>query len=763
MAKKVLELQTEIGISGESDYRDACKEISKNLSVLNSEMRLLTAEFAGNEKSTEALTAKQDVLKKKMAEQEQQVKATEEMLAKLKETGQEGSDTWKTYEVKLNNSKAALKDTENQIAFIDDELQKNKITWQQVGDAIGAAGKVIGGAVVALGTAALGAATGLAKLTLDTSQWADDLQTTAEQTRQSAEDLQKWDYACKIIDADMDTLTKTMAKNIKSMDAARDGSAQFADAYGKLGVKITNSDGSLRDSNDVYWETIDALGAMTNETERDALSMQIFGKSAQDMNVIIGAGSEAFKEMGDKAEAMGAVLSEDQLDRLGAFDDKMMDLQTATDGLKRSSSLIALPFLDELAADGIPILTDFSKAINEADGDIGKIGNAAGKAMSDVVKLVTTQMPKFLDMGVNMVEALITGIVSNAPLLADGAVQIVTTLVDALVTLLPLIVEGALQILTAFANGLAESLPVIIPAVVSLIPLIITTILENLPMLLEAALAIVTGLMDGILASIPILIEALPQIIDGIVTFLIGAVPQLISAGIQLLTALVTALPEIITAIVAALPQIISAIVQALAESIPQLIDAGVKLFIAIIENLPLIITTIVGAVPEIIGAILDAIRDNRHSIVDSGKNLIEGLWEGIIAMKDWLFDKVSGFFGDVVRWAKDVLGVKSPSTVFAGIGEYMAEGLGEGFADQIGAVGRKIQQATKEIIPDLDFDFPVPKYFRSSESINGRGMTIIDRLQVIVNVPAGSDGRDVGKAAAGSLIQTLKTAGVIA
>lgn len=760
MTKKVLELQTEIGISGEADYRDACKEISKNISVMNSEMRLLTAEFAGNEKSTEALTAKQELLKKKMAEQATQVKATEEMLAKLKESGQEGSETWKTYEAKLNNAKAAMKETENQIGAIDEELNKNKLTWAQVGEVIGTAGKAIGGAMLALGTAAMGAATGLAKLTVDTSQWADDLMTTAEQTRQSAEDLQKWDYACKIIDADMETLTKTMAKNIKSMDAARDGSAQFADAYKTLGVSVTNSDGSLRDSNDVYWEAIDALGKMTNETERDALAMQIFGKSAQDLNVIIGAGSEAFKEMGDKAEAMGAVLSQDQLERLGAFDDKMMDLQTATDGLKRSGSLIALPFLDELAADGIPILADFSEAINEADGDIGKMGNAAGQAMSGVVKLVTTQMPKFLSMGVNMVQALITGIVSNAPLLADGAVQIVTTLVTALVTLLPLIVEGALQIITAFANGLAESLPVIIPAIVSLIPLIITTILENLPMLLEAALAIITGLVEGILASIPILIEALPQIIDGIVKFLVGAVPQLIAAGIQLLTALVTALPEIIAAIVAALPKIIDAILKALTDSLPQLIDAGVELFIALIENLPLIISTILGAIPQIIDAIVSAIWDNRHSIVDAGKNLIEGLWDGIISLKDWLFDKVSGFFGDVVGWAKDVLGIKSPSTVFAGIGEYMAEGLGVGFSNELSAVGRMIRRETAGLIPSIGgLSVEMAKSGRTAAGMPVNNIRI-GALHITVQ-GSGKDSETDGRKTARGLVTELASLGV--
>lgn len=46
--------------------------------------------------------------------------------------------------------------------------------------------------------------------------------------------------------------------------------------------------------------------------------------------------------------------------------------------------------------------------------------------------------------------------------------------------------------------------------------------------------------------------------------------------------------------------------------------------------------------------------------------------------------------------------------------------------------------------------------------ALTGGRMISIGELRITVNVPAGSDGREVGKAAAGSLIQTLKTAGVM-
>ena len=92
------------------------------------------------------------------------------------------------------------------------------------------------------------------------------------------------------------------------MTSAADGSESYANAYARLGVSVTNADGSLRNSEDVYWDVIDALGNVQNETERDALSMQLFGKSAQDLNPLIAQGSEGIAALTDEAKKMGAVM-----------------------------------------------------------------------------------------------------------------------------------------------------------------------------------------------------------------------------------------------------------------------------------------------------------------------------------------------------------------------------------------------------------------------------------------------------------------------
>lgn len=702
MAKEE-QIKTSIDLTGEKEYRAACNSINSSLREINSEMKLATAEFADNASGAEALTKKQEILQKQLAEQAKKAEAAEEALKKMREAGIDPTDpAYQKMQTNLNNTKAEMAKTEKQIKSTSEELKSSKVNWEAVGETVGKVGKAFGAALAALGAAAEGAASALAGLTVSASNYADDLITQATFTRQTTDDLQKYAYAARFIDVEVNTLTKSMAKNIKSMDSARKGSAAYADAYKKLGVSVTDANGELRNSNDVYWDCIDALGSIQNETERDALAMQLFGKSAQELNSVIEAGSEAFKELGDEAEQMGFILSEDAVNRLGAFNDKLQVLQAGAEGLKNAASLIALPFLDTLAGEGIPIMTKFSKAVMDAEGDVTKMADALGEGISDVLNLIVEKLPEFIDMGVQMVASLISGIVSNAPTIASAAVQIVETLVEGIAELLPLLIEGAAQLIAGLATGLAKSLPKLVPTIVDVVLKIVQTLIDNIPLLIDAALQLITGLAQGIINAIPVIVAALPkvisslidgllseipQIIDGIITALTENIPLIIQAGIDLLVALIQALPEIIVTIVQAIPQIISSIVNALIGNIDQIIMAGVQLFVALIQNLPTIIVEIVKAVPQIVSGIVQAFASLGGEMINAGANLLHGLWEGISGAASWLWEKVSGWASSLVSGIKDFFGIHSPSTVFAEIGGNMADGVGVGFTDNMGGV----------------------------------------------------------------------------
>lgn len=738
MAKEE-QIKASIDLTGEKEYRAACSSINTSLREINSEMKLATAEFANNASSSEALTRKQEVLQKRLAEQAKKAEAAEAALRKMREAGIDPTDpAYQKMQTNLNNTKAEMAKTEQQINSTSKELKQSKVDWESVGNVVGKVGKAFGTALAALGTAAVGAASALAGLTVSASNYADDILTTSANTHIATDDLQKYSYALNFIDGDLNTLTGTMKKNTQIMSKARDGNKTYTAAYEKLGISITDTNGELRNGQEVYWEVIDALGKVENETERDALAMQLLGKSGTELNTIIDAGSEAFKDLGNEAEAMGYVMSDEAVSALGSFNDKLQQLKAGMTGLKNSAALIALPFLDDLASKGVPILAEFSKGIQEANGDVSKMGDVIGQGLADVVNLIVEKLPEFVEMGVTLVSSLIEGIVQNAPTIASAAVQIVETLVNGIATLLPMLIEGAAQLIVGLATGLGQSLPTLIPTIVEVVLQIVQTLIDNIPMLIDAALQLITGLAQGVINAIPVLVAALPQLITSLIDGLLSAIPQIIQAGIDLLVSLVAALPEIITAIVEAIPQIINGIVTALMENIPliiqagidllvaliqalpeiivtivqaipqiisgivnalignidQIIMAGVQLFVALIENLPTIIIEIVKAVPQIVSGIVQAFASLGGELINAGANLLHGLWEGISSAASWLWDKVTGWASSLVDGIKGFFGIHSPSTVFAEIGTNMGEGVGVGFGESMDGVSSDMTAA---------------------------------------------------------------------
>ena len=168
-----------------------------------------------------------------------------------------------------------------------DKASKHTIDWHaalgKVGGVLKDGGsvrlKATGVAVAAIGTATVAAVKGIFDLTTGAGQLADELLTTSAQTGISTTSLQEWGYAARFIDVEVETMTGSMAKMIRQLSTAKEGTGASAEAFASLGVSITDSSGQLLNSQDIFFASIDALGQVANETERDALAMQIFGKS----------------------------------------------------------------------------------------------------------------------------------------------------------------------------------------------------------------------------------------------------------------------------------------------------------------------------------------------------------------------------------------------------------------------------------------------------------------------------------------------------
>ena len=187
------------------------------------------------------------------------------------------------------------------------------------------------------------------------------------------------------------------------------------------------------------------------------------------------------------------------------------------------------------------------------------------------------------------------------------------------------------------------------------------------------------------------------KIVPLVVDTLMQNLPSLLTAGVDLVFALVNGMLDNIDTVIDCVLQLIDVIVDKLIDNLPKLIEGGVRLIIALAGGLIKAIPQLVKNIPAIIAAIVKGLAAGTSQILEVGKNIVRGIWNGISAMGGWIREKVTGFFNGIVDGVKGILGIHSPSKVFAGIGENMALGLGEGWNGEFDAV-------KKSVAGDMDF-----------------------------------------------------------
>lgn len=388
-----------IALDGEREFKKALSDINAGLRVTASELMLVTAKYSDNANSVQALTSKNEVLENRINSQTEKIAKLREALAtSAREYGEADTKTMK-WQVSLNKAETELVKMEKELQDNSKELTKAKLNMDKYGLSVdevaesqGTFGDKLGGVIDGLGihlpagadkairsldgtkasTAALlgavvGLVAGFGKLTLDTAKTADEIQTLSSVTGLTTDTIQELRYASELVDVSAETITDSMAKMIRSMDDARKGTGDAADAFHRLHLRATDNYGQLKNSEQMFYEVVDALGQMRNETERDAAAMAIFGRSARELNPLIEAGSQKMKEYAEQAHAMGYVITPENIQRFANLDEK---LQMFHNQLTAVAGVLAQAFL--------PILTIVFNVLNKIDPTVIAIGAAIG-------------------------------------------------------------------------------------------------------------------------------------------------------------------------------------------------------------------------------------------------------------------------------------------------------------------------------------------------------------------------------------------------
>lgn len=524
----------------------------------------------------------------------------------------------------------------------------------KLGKGLGTAAKVGGAMVGVLATGVTVVSAKMADGIKQTAAYGDEIDKSSQKLGVSASFYQEWDAVLQHSGTSMSAMTGTFKTLSK---AVQDGSAEQQEAFAKIGLSMEEL--SSVSTEEAFQKVIAGLQGMEEGTERTALASQLLGRGAMEMGALLNTSSEDTQKMIDTVHELGGVMSDEAVKASARFQDSLQDMQTAFSGAKNAMSAEFLPAVADVmdgiasifggdSAGGMELikqgLEGFQQSIEET---MPKVMETAQRLLPVIIEAITAGLPVLLDAASQILFTLAQGLLDNAPQIFQSAGDIIIQLVDGLVAMLPQMVDTAAQIIAQLAFGIAAALPELIPTIIDVILQIVDTLISNADMLIDAAIALITGLAEGLIASLPTLIEKAPTIIDNLVMAIANNAPKILEAGIQLIIALGVGLIQ-------AIPQI-------------------------------------VAKIPQIVMSLVNAIKTYVKNFADVGKNLVDGLWNGISSGWTWLTEKVKDLANKLVDGVKGVLGIHSPSKVFAGIGQFMAEGLDEGWSDEFSNVQKNI------------------------------------------------------------------------
>lgn len=447
MAEKIRGITIELG-GDASGLEKALGSVNKELKDTQAQLKDVDRLLKLDPKNTTLLAQKQKLLADKIGATTDKLETLKQAQATMDANGiDKNSSQYMALQREIISTESELKNLKKTSKDVENAM--NGVV--RVADNLAKGAKKVAKETKGISTAAAGALTAIGGMAYKAVTGADELATLAKQTGFSVEELQRFQYASDLVDVSIVDITGAATKLKKSIA----GDSKELD---KLGVKTRKADGSYRDINEIFYDTLDALGKVQNETERDTLAMAIFGRSADSLAGIIDDGGKALKEYGDEAEGLGIVMSGDTVESLNEVNDSIDKLKGQAVGRLAQSGAKAIEVLT-------PVL---EKVFTFLDNILRKIGELTPQQMGAITTIL----------------AVVAAISPLASILGT---------VSGLVAKLPGLINGVSTVLTFLA---ANPIALIIAAIVGLVVLILTKGDE-----IKAWLAEFDGWLQGVFAK----------------------------------------------------------------------------------------------------------------------------------------------------------------------------------------------------------------------------------------------------------------------
>ena len=671
-----------VKLNGEDEYKKALRDITSNLKLVSSELKLTNTEFSNGDKNIKQAKTSYDSMKNTLQSQKDKVKELKVALSKMEKEYGSNNETVRLFKTQLNNAENQLKQMEDATDKSNKELKEMKKGFEDAGDGAlkfsdvlkaNVLGDVIVGGLKKIGSATLE----IGKAFLDVGKQALDSYANYEQLVGGVETLFKdsanivEDYANNAyknagLSANdyMETVTSFSASLLQSLNNDTAKSAEVADMAitdmsdnaNKMGTDMSMIQNAYQGFAKQNYTMLDNLklgyGGTKSEMERLlADAEKISGikydiSSFADITQAIHVMQEEMGITGTTAKEAGTTIEGSVNSMKSAWQNLLTDL---ANGGKNMGSLIE-NLMTTIFGDGTETnLGVFGNVLPV----IQNIVSSFADVIPNIVDKLMEHLPYLLDAASEIIMSLVYGITENIPALMPVISDLFGNILQYIIESLPIIINSGVQIILALVQGIGESLPTLIPALVDAVVLIVETLIDNIDLIIDAGIQLILGLADGLIEALPRLIDKVPEIIEKLFDAFIRNFPKIVEAGGQLIG----------------------------------------KLIVGIIGSLG----TLYSRVPEIIHTVVKGISSGYQTIKNAGLNLVAGIWEGISGSLGWIKNKIKGWVGNVTKFIKNLFGIHSPSKLFKDeIGTNLALGIGEGFTDTM----TDVQQEMADAIP---------------------------------------------------------------
>ena len=698
-----------VKLTGESEYRNALKLCTQSLREMASAQQASAAQFSASDKSTSALTTRQEQLNAILAKQKSVLAdvttAYNNFSAKVQEQADKHKALQSQYDkevTELERIKAASGETSDaykaqseKVADLASELKKSETAYTQNELALSKMRTQMNNAEATVNK---------------TTKELDELGNAAEQSGEDAKKGSEGFTVMKGVLADLaSSAIKSALNGLKSLGGAlinvgKQAVASFAEYEQLVGGVET----LFKDSSDVVMEYADnayktaGLSANQYMETGSSFSASLLQSLGGDTAAAAKYGDMAITDMADNANKMGTSMESIQ----NAYQGFAKQNYTMLDNLKLGYGG-AKAEMERLLEDAgkisgikydISSLADVYDAIHVVQQEMGITGTTAKEAATTISGSVgmmksawsnmltgiaddTQDFGQLVNNLVESVEAVATNLIPVIKVAVTGIANLISSLVKdvlpKIVEQIPPILQESLPILIDALKTLLESLldilPVVLPILTDAFMQIVTALVDMLPQIIDVGIQVILQLVQGITEALPQLIAMLPTIIKSICDTLIQNLPAIIKAGIDILIALINGLADAIPQLIDYIPEIIETIVTVLIDNLPMIIDAGIQLIVALIGGIIKALPSLIAMIPEIIGKLVKTFISKLPEIITLGVKVVASIVQGIGQTIGQLLSAA----GDLVNRVVSTIG-QLPSKMLE-MGKNLVQGLWNG------------------------------------------------------------------------------------